>query len=70
MATQQKLLQQFPDHAKAPDAMYNIANSQIQLSDVEGARKTLQLLLSKYPKSDVAPTAQKRLSVLETIKTR
>jgi TolA-binding protein len=64
------MVQKYPDHAKAPDAMFNIANSQIQLSDVEGAKKTLRILLNHYPKSAVAPSAQQRLKVLESIKTR
>jgi TolA-binding protein len=50
--------------------MFSIANSQIQLSDVEGAKQTLKTLLSRYPNSSVAPNAKKRLSVLESIKTR
>jgi tol-pal system protein YbgF len=70
MATQEKVVKQFPDHARAADAMFNIANSQIQLSDVEGAKKTLRILLNQYPKSSVAPSAEQRLKVLESIKTR
>jgi tol-pal system protein YbgF len=70
IATQQKLLQQYPDNPKAPDAMFNIANSQIQLADIEGAKKTLRGLLSQYPNSDVAPNAKKRLSVLDSFKSK
>jgi TolA-binding protein len=50
--------------------MYNIANSQIQLSDVEGAKQTLRGLLEKYPQSDAAPLAKKRLAALESVKTK
>ncbi len=67
---QQKLLQRYPDHQKAPDAMYNIANSQIQLGDIDGARQTLKNLLAKYPASDTAPLAKKRLSAIESLKSR
>ena len=70
MNTQQKLIKQHPTHARVPDAMFSIANSQIQLSDVEGAKQTLKTLLSRYPNSEVAPNAKKRLTVLESIKTR
>ncbi|HLD10086.1 MAG TPA: tetratricopeptide repeat protein, partial [Methylophilaceae bacterium] len=70
IATQQKLLQQYPDTPKAPDAMFNIANSQIQLADIEGAKKTLRILLSQYPNSDVAPSAKKRLAVLDSFKSK
>lgn len=70
IADQQKLLQRYPDHQKAPDAMYNIANSQIQLGDIDGARQTLKNLLAKYPLSDTAPLAKKRLTALESLKSK
>ncbi|HEY3327943.1 MAG TPA: tol-pal system protein YbgF [Novimethylophilus sp.] len=70
IADQQKLLQRYPDHQKAPDAMYNIANSQIQLADIDGARQTLRNLLTKYPLSDTAPLAKKRLTAIESLKSK
>lgn len=70
IATQQKLIKQFPDNAKVPDAMFNMANSQIQLSDIDGAKKTLRSLLSQYPQSNVAPNAKRRLAVLDSIKSK
>lgn len=70
IATQQKLIKQFPDNAKVPDAMFNMANSQIQLSDIDGAKKTLRSLLAQYPQSNVAPNAKRRLTVLDSIKSR
>ena len=70
MNTQQKLIKQYPTHKRVPDAMFSIANSQIQLSDVEGAKQTLKTLLTRYPNSEVAPSAKKRLTVLESIKSR
>jgi tol-pal system protein YbgF len=70
IATQQKLLKQYPDSPKVPDAMFNIANSQIQLADIDGAKKTLRTLLNQYPNCDVAPSAKRRLSVLDSIKSK
>ena len=70
IADQQKLLQRFPDHQKVPDAMYNIANSQIQLGDIDGARQTLKNLLAKHPLSDTAPLAKKRLTAIESLKSK
>jgi tol-pal system protein YbgF len=70
IATQQKLIKQYPDSPKVPDAMFNIANSQIQLADIDGAKKTLRTLLNQYPNSDVAPSAKRRLSVLDSIKSK
>lgn len=70
ITAQQKLLQRYPDHPKAPDAMYNIANSQIQLGDIDAARQTLKNLVAKYPMSDAAPLAKKRLTAIESLKTK
>ena len=68
--TQQKFLVQYPNHVKVPEALFNAANSQIQLSDIDGAKKMLKTLLEQHPNSDVAPSAKKRLTVLNTIKTK
>lgn len=70
IAAQQKLVQQFPDNHKVPDALFNIANSQIQLADLESARQTLRNLVEKHPQSEVAPLARKRLTALESIKSK
>jgi len=66
--TQQKVLDLYPESAKVPDAMLNIANSQIQLGLVPGAKKTLRELIAKFPNSEVITAAQKRLKALEAIK--
>ena len=68
IATQQKVLDLHPESPKVPDAMLNMANSQIQLGLVPGAKKTLRDLIAKFPNSEVTPTAQKRLKALEAIK--
>lgn len=70
IAAQQKLLQQYPDHQKAPDALYNIANSQIQLADIDNAKATLKSLIAKFPLSEAAPLAKKRLTALESLKSK
>jgi tol-pal system protein YbgF len=68
IATQQKLLDTHAESPLVPDAMLNMANSQIQLGLVPGAKKTLRDLIAKFPNSDVTPTAQKRLKALEAIR--
>jgi TolA-binding protein len=68
IATQQKVLDLYPESPNVPDAMLNMANSQIQLGLVPGAKKTLRDLIAKFPNSEVTPTAQKRLKALEAIK--
>jgi len=68
IATQQKVIGLHPESPKVPDSMLNMANSQIQLGLVPGAKKTLRDLIAQFPNSEVTPTAQKRLKALEAIK--
>ena len=68
IATQQKVIDLHPDSSKVPDAMFNMANGQIQLGQVSSAKKTLRDLVAKYPDAALTPSAQKRLKALEAIK--
>ncbi len=68
IATQQKVMDLHADSNKAPDALYSIANSQIQLGQVTNAKKTLRDLVAKYPNAEITPSAQKRLKALEALK--
>ena len=58
------LLQQAPDHPRAPEAVLSIANCQIELKDNASARKTLSDLVAAYPGSEAASAAKERLSRL------
>jgi tol-pal system protein YbgF len=60
-----RLLGQSQDHARAPEAVLAIANCQVELKDIKGARKTLEDLIKAYPKSDAAATAKQRLPRLK-----
>ena len=60
IGAQQKLLASWPEDAKAPDAMLNIATSQEAMGDRRGAQKTLEALLVKYPASQAAVSAKQR----------
>ncbi len=53
-----------PDHPKAPEAALSIANSQIELKAIPGARKTLEDLIKVYPQSEAAVAAKDRLARL------
>lgn len=53
-----------PDHVRAPEALLSIANCQIELKDVAGARKTLDELARSYPQSDAAKAGKERLARL------
>jgi len=58
------LLQQAPDHPRAPESVLSIANCQIELKDLDAARKTLQDLVTAYPQSEAAAAARERLARL------
>jgi len=51
----------WPQNAKAPDSLINIATCQQELGDAKGVRATLETVLSKYPDSSAAATAKQRL---------
>jgi TolA-binding protein len=56
------VLASWPDDAKAPDAMLNIASAQDAMGDRRGAQKTLEGLLARYPQSPAAASAKQRLA--------
>jgi len=58
------LLQQAPDHARAPEAVLSIANCQIELKETAAARRTLDDLVKAYPQSEAASAARERLARL------
>ena len=65
LAHQQKLVLVYPASAKVPDALLNIAANQLALDDTAGARKTLEGLVAKYPDTEAAKLAARRLSALK-----
>jgi tol-pal system protein YbgF len=58
------LLQQAPDHPRAPEAVLSIANCQIELKENANARRTLDELVKAYPQSEAAVAARERLARL------
>ncbi len=54
-----------PDSERAPEAMLAIANSQAEMKDRAGARKTLDDLIKAYPKSEAAAAGKERLAALK-----
>ena len=58
------LLQQAPDHPRAPEAVLSIANCQIELKENANARRTLDDLVKAYPQSEAASAARERLARL------
>jgi tol-pal system protein YbgF len=55
------LVDQSPDHSRAPEALLSIANCQVELKDNDAARKTLEQVIKQYPQAEAAATARDRL---------
>jgi tol-pal system protein YbgF len=51
-----------PTHPRAPEALLAVANSQAEIKDVRGARKTIDELLKTYPQSEAALAGKERLA--------
>ena len=54
-----------PDHPRAAEALLAVANCQVEMKDVRGARRTLDDLLKSYPKSEAAAAGRERLGSLK-----
>lgn len=54
-----------PAHPRAAEAMLALANCQIELKEVKGARRTLEDLLKAYPGTEAAQAAKERLASLK-----
>jgi len=59
-----RLAQEFPAHMRTPEALLAVANSQIELKDLRGARATLEGLLKSHPTAEAAAAARERLARL------
>jgi tol-pal system protein YbgF len=62
IAAQQKVVRLWPENAKAPDALLNIASAQTELGQSREARETLRTLVKKYPSSSASEQAKQRLA--------
>lgn len=65
IAQQTKLLNAYPQNAKVPDALLNIASSQAELNETAAAKKNLEEIIAKYPGTNAAAIAAKRLALLK-----
>ena len=59
-----RLVTEFPNHPRTPEAMLAMANSQIELKDTRGARRSLDELVKAHPQSEAAAAARERLARL------
>ena len=54
-----------PDHPRAPEALLAVANCQVETKDTKGARATIAELIKTYPKSEAAQAGRERLAALK-----
>jgi len=54
-----------PEHPRASEALLALANCQIELKEVKGARRSLEDLLKAYPGTEAAQAAKERLAALK-----
>jgi tol-pal system protein YbgF len=65
LSYQLKLVAAYPQSAKVPDALLNMANCQSELDDASAAKKTLEEIVSKHPGTNAARIAARRLAALK-----
>jgi tol-pal system protein YbgF len=63
-STQDVLLKQYPDSAKAPDALLALASIYVEIGDNGSARNAMEDVIAKYPGSEAASKARARLPAL------
>ncbi len=54
-----------PDHQRAPEALLALANSQAEMKDARGARRTIDELMKAYPQSEAAQAGKERLASIK-----
>lgn len=54
-----------PTHPRTPEALLAVANCQIEMKDVRGARKTIDELMKAHPTSEAAAAGKERLGTLK-----
>jgi uncharacterized protein VirK/YbjX len=68
ITTQQKEIDLNPESSALAKAMYDIANNQILLGDMNSAKKTLRRLIKEHPNAELIANAKKRLDAMEVVK--
>ena len=65
LTSYQVMVNKYSFSPKTPDAMLSIAGCQQELDDVMAAKKILKQIIAKYPGSETANEARKRLATLK-----
>jgi tol-pal system protein YbgF len=64
-AVWQGVVKNYPQHPRAPEALLAIANNQLEQGQKAAAKKTLEQIVAQYGGSDVAQSAQSKLSQIK-----
>lgn len=64
IASQQKLAANYPNSPSMPDALLNMASALFESGDAAAARKTMDGLIARYPASEAAEKARRRIASL------
>jgi tol-pal system protein YbgF len=59
------LVNDFPNHARAPEAMLTVGNAQLEIKQPKEARKTFNELLKLFPTTEAAAAAKDRLAQIK-----
>ena len=65
IATFKAFIAATPAHPRAGEALLALANCQIELKEVKGARRSLEELVKTYPGTEAAQAAKERLAALK-----
>ena len=65
LGSYRQLIDKYLDHPRAPEAMFNIADCQLDQKNKTAAKKTLKQLISQFPGSDASEKAKKRLATIK-----
>jgi tol-pal system protein YbgF len=64
-STWEGVVKNYPQHPRAPEALLAIANNQLEQGQKAAAKKTLETIVAQYGSSDVAQSAQSKLSQIK-----
>jgi TolA-binding protein len=59
----ERMVSSFPQDPQAGDALLVVAGSQLELNNIDGSKQTLRRVISQYPNSPAADTAEERLKM-------
>jgi tol-pal system protein YbgF len=59
------LANDFPNHARTPEAMLTVGNAQLEIKQPKEARKTFNEILKLYPTTEAAAAAKDRLAQIK-----